>query len=122
LVNKEELEYRHKFTDNDILAALVAINLRVDLAMFLTDVDGLYDGNPKTNSSVKLIKTVNKITASIKAMGKKETSAMGLGGMSSKINAAEKLLEHGITTIVANGKYKINDILEDRVNRTVFMP
>ncbi|OQY40413.1 MAG: hypothetical protein B6229_01800 [Spirochaetaceae bacterium 4572_7] len=55
LVNKEELEYERLFTDNDILSAFVAKELNADLLVMLTDVDGLYNGNPKKDNNVKLI-------------------------------------------------------------------
>jgi glutamate 5-kinase len=120
LINKEEIEKNKLFTDNDILAALVAKELGADLLLILTDVDGLYNTNPKNGKNSSLILKVNKIDDSIKKMASKETNALGLGGMYSKIIAAEILAEDKINTIVANGNFNINDILENKVKRTLF--
>ncbi|MBN1835072.1 MAG: glutamate 5-kinase, partial [Spirochaetales bacterium] len=58
MVNKEEVEFQPVFSDNDILAALVAIRARVDLLLILTDVDGLFRANPKKNAHVEFIEEV----------------------------------------------------------------
>lgn len=120
LVNKEEFEYKRVFTDNDILAALVATLLKVDLAVILTDVDGLYLGDPKENRDARLIEEVENIDAGIYKMASKATNPLGLGGMSSKVKAAEMITGAGINTIVANGSYGISDILANRVKHTLF--
>ncbi len=120
VVNKEELEYKRIFTDNDILAALVSIRLKVDLLLILTDVDGLHMGDPKQNSDVDLIEEVEVIDRRIKTVASKETNPLGLGGMHSKVKAAEMVTEQGIEAIVANGHFPISDILSHRVKRTVF--
>jgi len=120
LVAKEELEYKRLFTDNDILSALVAVRLRVDLLVILTDVDGLYREDPKRNSKVELLEEVGKIDQRIKRMASRETNSLGLGGMYSKVMAAEMAAGSGIPTIVANGNFPLADILENRVKRTFF--
>jgi glutamate 5-kinase len=120
LINKEELEHQRLFTDNDILAALVATRLKVDLTLILTDVDGLYCGDPKRCADVDLVEEVETIDNRIRRMASQETSELGLGGMISKIRAAEMLTPEGIDTLVANGRYPIEDILEKRVRRTLF--
>jgi glutamate 5-kinase len=120
LINKEELESKKLFTDNDILAALIARDMKVDRALILTDVDGLYDNNPKTNGNSHLIETVLKVTPKIKRMASKGTNNLGLGGMYSKVLAAEILTKAGIETIIANGNYNIEDIMSNRVKRTLF--
>ena len=120
LVNKEEFEYKRVFTDNDILAALVATLLKVDLALILTDVDGLYFDDPKENRDARLVEEVESIDAGIYKMASKATNPLGLGGMSSKVRAAEMITGAGIDTIVANGRYGISDILNNTVKRTMF--
>ena len=120
MVNKEELDGPKFFTDNDILAALVAINNKVDQAIILTDVDGVYDGDPKSDNNIEFIPRVNKIDDNILAMTRNGKSDLGLGGMSSKIKAAKMITEAGIETIIANGKYQIRDIISGKVPRTVF--
>lgn len=120
MVNKEEVEAHPVFSDNDILAALVAIRLRAELLVILTDVDGLYQANPKSNSHVSLIEEVARIDRRIEQMAAKESNPLGLGGMASKVRAAKMVAEHGIPTIVANGRYSLPDILAHRVPRTLF--
>ena len=60
LINKEELEYKKIFTDNDMLSAILAKELKIDLALMLTNVSGLYNKNPQEKDA-KLIKEVKKI-------------------------------------------------------------
>jgi glutamate 5-kinase len=120
LVCKEELEYKRMFSDNDILTAIVGTAVNADLVIILTDVDGLYKGNPKTDLNAELIENVNMPDNSIKEMASAETNNLGLGGMLSKVQAAEILTKSGINVLVANGKYKLTDIIQNRVNRTVF--
>jgi glutamate 5-kinase len=120
MVNKEEVEAQPMFSDNDILAALVAILLRAELLLILTDVDGLFEANPKRTSHVALIEEVGQIDQRIEQMAAKETNPLGLGGMASKVQAAKMVAEHGIQTIVANGRYGLSDILSHRVPHTVF--
>jgi len=120
LINKEELEDNKLFPDNDILAALIAKEIKADIVIILTDVNGLYKSNPKTNNNPELIEEVPKIDENIKKMAQKETNYLGLGGMYSKVIAAEILAKNGINTIVANGNFKIKDILENKVKRTIF--
>jgi|ETNmetMinimDraft_2_1059921.scaffolds.fasta_scaffold37301_3 glutamate 5-kinase len=120
VVTSEEFNLGHGFTDNDELAALVAVALDVDLLLILTDVDGLCTKDPRRNNCYDLVKCVKKVDAKVKAMASKEGSIMGLGGMLSKVEAARKVNAKGIVTVVANGKYKIKDVLSGKVNRTVF--
>jgi glutamate 5-kinase len=120
MINKEEVQAQPVFSDNDILAALVAIRLRAELLVILTDVDGLYQANPKHNSHVSLIEEVREIDRRIEQMAARETNPLGLGGMASKVLAAKMVGEHGIETIVANGRYSLPDILQNRVPRTLF--
>lgn len=120
LVNKEELDYERLFTDNDILSSLVAKVLDADLLVMLTDVDGLYNGNPKKDSNVKLIDTVLKIDKKIKEMATTETNSLGLGGMFSKIVAAETCTKAGIDTIVACGHRSLSKIISGDEPRTIF--
>jgi glutamate 5-kinase len=120
MINKEEVEFKPVFTDNDILAALVAVRVKADLLMILTDVDGLYQGNPKQDSRVKLVEQVEVIDGRIEEMAAKETNPLGLGGMASKVQAAKMVSPEGIDTIVANGRYPLDDVLAEKVPRTLF--
>jgi len=119
LVNKEELEKNKIFTDNDILSAIISISMKTDLTIILTDVDGLYDSNPNENKQAKLIEQVKEITQETKQLAKGKSN-LGLGGMLSKIIAAEIMNKQGIDVIVGNGNYNIINLIENKVNRTLF--
>ncbi|UCF99606.1 MAG: glutamate 5-kinase [Spirochaetaceae bacterium] len=120
MINKEEVEFKPVFTDNDILAALVAVRVGVDLLVILTDVDGLYQGNPKRDRRAKLVEEVEAIDRAVEQMAARETNPLGLGGMASKVQAAKMVASHGIDTIVANGRYSLDQVLAKEVPRTRF--
>ena len=92
--------YKINFSDNDILSVLVASAIGADLAIILSDVDGLYTADP-SQPGAKLIKTVEKITPELKASlsGK---SKLGRGGIESKVKAAEIATSCGIPVVIAN--------------------
>ncbi|WBW95607.1 glutamate 5-kinase [Oceanirhabdus sp. W0125-5] len=92
-----------KFGDNDTLSAMVTNLIEGDLLILLTDIDGLYDSNPKINPEAKLIKNVQKITKEIKSMAGEAGSSFGTGGMITKIKAAELSIPSGASVIIANG-------------------
>ena len=123
MVNKEEFDSEGNFTDNDILAAFVASAARVDKALILTNVDGLYAGDPNTGEGGRkpeLIRRVDQIDEKILEMASNGKSELGLGGMRSKVLAADMITSRGIDTLVANGNYSIIDILEGRAPCTFF--
>jgi glutamate 5-kinase len=120
LVDKEELEGNGAFSDNDILAALVASQLEVDLAIILTDVDGFFHDNPKVNKDAEFHHEISNVTSELFEMATNGKSDLGLGGMHSKIKAAKMVTESGIDTIVGNGNYSIVDLIEGNVRRTLF--
>ena len=87
------------FDENDTLSAIVASLCDADLLIMLTDVDGLYDGDPK-NPDSKLIPVVEKITPEIISAAQGAGSALGTGGMLTKIEAAQIATEAGIDTVI----------------------
>ena len=89
--------------DNDTLSALVARSCDADLLVLLTDIDGLYTSDPRTNSDAKLIDVVDEITPEIIACAGGRGSALGTGGMATKLHAAQICIEGGIDMIIANG-------------------
>lgn len=93
-----------KFGDNDRLSALVAGLVRADLLVILTDVDGLYDGDPRNGDHVPLIEVVEDVEARIESgIGGGAGSSVGTGGMASKLLAARSASHRGIATVVASG-------------------
>lgn len=100
-----------KVGDNDNLSALVAILANADQLYLLTDQQGLYDSDPRTNTTAKLISEVDKITDNIRAIAGGSISGLGTGGMSTKITAADIATRSGIETIIAPGNQN-NVIIE----------
>lgn len=111
------------FSDNDKLSALVASELDADLLVILSDIDGLFDSNPKTNQNAKIIPIVEKITPEIMAYGE-EASSGGRGGMKTKLEAARVVTRSGGTVVIANGQvpYVIKQIFAENEIGTIFLP
>ena len=91
------------FSDNDILAALVTNLLRADLLVILTDVDGLYDGDPESDASM-LRSVVEKVDEELVDGVSEKASRLGSGGMASKLKAASIAAAAGETVVIANGR------------------
>ncbi len=113
-----------KVGDNDNLSAMVAAAADADALMICSDVDGLYDKNPNSHDDATLIPQVAEITQAIYDMAGGALSAVGTGGMRTKIQAAEKATSHGITTFIVNGfeEQTFNLLLEGHNPGTVFLP
>jgi glutamate 5-kinase len=92
-----------KVGDNDNLSAIVAAAADADALVICSDIDGLYDKNPHKHDDAVLMPCVTKIDAEIYAMADGATSALGTGGMITKVQAAEKATLHGIDTYIVNG-------------------
>lgn len=93
-----------RFGDNDTLAALVACLINADLVTILSDVEGLYDANPAKVEEARLVERIDRIDQSVLAMAGDAGSAMGSGGMVTKVKAARILGVAGIPLIVCSGK------------------
>ncbi len=101
-----------KFGDNDSLASQVAIMMKAQKLILLTDVDGLYDGDPKSNPRASLITYRAKITSAELTMAPSTAkSKQGTGGMFSKLNAAKSAQEKGIVTHFVRGDISKNLIM-----------
>ena len=111
------------FSDNDKLSALVASELDADLLIILSDVDGLYDKNPKENPDAKIINKVDEVTEEILALGS-GASEGGRGGMITKLKAAQMVTRYGGRVLIANGKvpYIIKKIFDGEEYGTMFLP
>ncbi len=92
-----------KFGGNDILSALVAQVTEADLLLNLSDVDGLYDKDPRTNPDAKLIDRVDLLDDSIYAIAGGAGTDRGTGGMVAKLNAAKIVTDVGIPMFILNG-------------------
>lgn len=120
LVDKTELESSPVFSDNDILSAIVASKLHVDLVVILTDVDGLFSDNPKKNSEARFFDVINRITEETFLMADHGKSDLGLGGMRSKVEATKIITVCKIPVIIGNGNSALPDLLSGKVRRSYF--
>lgn len=103
-VSHAEIESEKKvFGDNDMLSAIVAKLCEADRLIILSDIDGLYDGNPKENPDAKLIHKVEEISDDIRNLAAGSGSNRGTGGMITKLEAAEYATMHGMDMHIANG-------------------
>lgn len=111
------------FSDNDKLSALVASELDADLLVILSDIDGLFDSNPKVNKAAKIFPVVEKVTKEILDYGQ-DASLGGRGGMKTKLEAARLVTRSGGTVVVANGKTPsvINQVFSGQEIGTIFLP
>lgn len=95
-------EIEATFGDNDKLSAMVASKVEAELLILLSDIDGLYNKNPKKNKDARLISIVEKITPEIESYGGSPTSPKGVGGMRTKIDAAKITSIAGCHMVIAN--------------------
>lgn len=91
--------------DNDTLSAVVAANIQADLLILLSDIDGLYDADPHKYPDAKIIHTVSEMTDEIIALGGGSGSALGTGGMATKLQAAQIVTAVGTDMVIANGEH-----------------
>ena len=104
-VSSAEIETGHckVLGDNDTLSAMVARLCGADLLVLLSDIDGLYDADPRTHPEARLIHRVEAITPELRAMAGGTGTWRGTGGMVTKLNAAETAMDAGIDMVIANG-------------------
>ena len=116
----DELEL--EIGENDSLSALVAELSRADLLLILSDIDALYDDDPRSNPDAKPIPLVEEITPEIEAMAGGAGSSLGTGGMSTKRTAAKIATNAGIDMVIMNGRdpEKLYDLFEDKEIGTLF--
>lgn len=96
-------EMRFNFGDNDNLSALVATLVDADLLVILSDVPGLYTGNPRTDPNAVLVPLVTSVTGRIVEYAGGSDSSVGTGGMATKVNAAYTATRAGIPCVIADG-------------------
>jgi glutamate 5-kinase len=92
-----------KFGDNDQLSALVATLLEADVLVLLSDVDGVFDCDPRHHPEARLLALITEIKAVSRMLQDEGRSPLGTGGIGSKIGAAEKAAAAGIPTVIASG-------------------
>ena len=110
------------FGDNDTLSAIVAMLVKADFLIILTDIDGFYTKDPRKNEDAVLISHIDYITPEIENAAGGVGSLRGTGGMQTKISAAKIALENGIDMLLANGEdpFLIYDIIDGKKIGTLF--
>ncbi len=122
-VSYTEIESEERiFGDNDRLSAVVAVLCRAGKLIILSDIDGLYNGDPRLDPSAKLIERIDSIDESVFACAGGAGSRRGTGGMRTKLQAALLATTNGIDTVITNGRnpQTIYDILEGKSAGTLF--
>lgn len=113
-----------KVGDNDNLAAYAALVAQADTLIICSDIDGLYNADPRINPNALLIPRVEEIDQSIYDLAGGAGSKVGTGGMLTKLQAADKCTKSGIQTLIVNGqKGEVFDHLADgAIDGTLFLP
>ncbi|MCX7983737.1 MAG: glutamate 5-kinase [Bacteroidetes bacterium] len=113
-----------KLGDNDNLSALVATLLESTMLIILTDIDGFYDDDPRVNPNAKRIHIVEEITPQIERLARKNISELSTGGMVTKLQAAKRCVQAGITVVIADGRDPsiLSAITSGKPVGTVFLP
>jgi len=113
-----------KVGDNDNLAALVAHLIDADLLVLLTDVDGLYSADPRRDASATRIDTVEAVTEDIRRLCFDEAGRVSVGGMITKLEAAQKASASGIPMVIANGREHgvLGRVVKGEALGTYFLP
>lgn len=108
--------------ENDSLAAVVATLANADLLIIMSDIDGLYDCDPKKAEDARLIPVVHEINEEIRGLAGGAGSKFGTGGMKTKIHAVELAYEAGIDVVLMNGKRprRLYELFEDKEVGTLF--
>jgi len=118
-VATEEIE----IGDNDMLSASVAIGADADLQVMLTDVDGVYTGNPKYDADAERIEAVGRNYADVQAIVD-DTANAGFGGIQTKVEGARDVSEHGIPAVIAASAEPdvLAKIVAEKPVGTIFVP
>lgn len=113
-----------KFGENDSLSAMVAGLVDANLLLILSDVDGLYDCDPRSNPDAALLNEVAEISDSIVANSRTRGSSFASGGMHTKLKAARICMASGVPMVIANSGEKdvIRRIVDGENLGTLFVP
>jgi glutamate 5-kinase len=113
-----------RFGDNDSLAALVAHLVDADLLVILSDVEGLFTDDPRHHPGATLIPIVAEVTKDVERRAGVSSSFEGTGGMATKVQAAKKVAEYGVATLILNGDRAdlLPAVFDGAEGGTFFMP
>jgi glutamate 5-kinase len=112
-----------KFGTNDILGAQIAMLVQADVLVNLTDVGGLFDRNPSEDQEAKHIPVVTELSAAIQKLASDKRNTISVGGMKSKLKAAEMVTRSGICCLIGDGYHRrLLDVLGTEECATIFLP
>lgn len=118
-VGTEEIQ----FGNNDMLGAQVALLMHADLFVNLTDVRGLFDSNPHTNKNARHIPVVPAISSSFRKMAETNNNEISVGGMNTKLKAAEIVTRAGISALIGDGFHcRLSQVMTKKECATLFLP
>ncbi|MCD7784977.1 MAG: glutamate 5-kinase [Oscillospiraceae bacterium] len=108
--------------ENDTLAAIVSVLTKADTLIIMSDIDGLYECDPKVNSDAKLISKITEISDDLLKIAGGSASGLGTGGMATKLKAAKIALSENIDMMIINGKRPTNlyDVFDGEQIGTLF--
>ena len=102
-VATDEIGVENTIGENDSLSAIVAAAIGADLLVLLSDIDGLYDKDPRRHPDARLIPTVERVDDELFALAEDSSTGLGTGGMITKLRAAAIATEAGCEMVIANG-------------------
>jgi glutamate 5-kinase len=110
--------------DNDNLSAMVTNLVEADLLTIMSDVDGLYNADPRTNSDAQLISLVERVTEDIESLAGATGTLHGTGGMQTKVKAAKRAALNGVGTAIINGRREkiLDQLFSGEEIGTYFLP
>ena len=113
-----------KFGDNDALAGLVAGLVQADALIILSDVEGLFDADPRSTSTARLLSEVPRVTPELLRLAGGSGSYVGTGGMATKVAAAARVTELGIPCVITSGQTpgRLTQVLKGEPQGTLFLP
>ena len=122
-VATDEVGVENTIGENDTLSAIVAAAVHADLLILLSDIDGLYDGDPHKDANAHLISTVPAVDEHILSLGGGSGSSLGTGGMATKLKAAQIVTAAGCEMVIANGSKPalLYDIVDGKPVGTRFL-
>lgn len=123
-VSYTEIESQERlFGDNDMLSAVVAVLTRAERLVILSDIDGLYDADPRLHPDARLIERIEEIDDGVVALAGGAGSRRGTGGMRTKLQAATLATAQGIATTITNGQRPeaLYDIVRGEPAGTLFV-
>lgn len=123
-VSYTEIESTERlFGDNDMLSAVVAVLCKAKRLIILSDIDGLYESDPRLHPEARLIEKIEQIDDSVYALAGGAGSRRGTGGMRTKLQAAKLATSNGTDTVITNGKRPeaIYDIVNSKSVGTLFV-